>query len=178
MLPDPARGIARGPHAPGLLAGGRDRNCVSRTALAAACGSGVGPSLLRRGSFDSSPLLGSWPRPRGPCLCNAPTEAEFTPLGTRCERMYARALEAARCQDFEAGRTAFEELLEEFPGMCKAWVSYAQMEKRATRRGGRKSSRERWESVRQVLQRGMTFNPRSACLAQLLDFFVREVLNG
>lgn len=83
-------------------------------------------------------------------------------VGSRCDRMYGRALEAARSQDFEVSKDAFEELLKEYPGMCKAWVSYAQMVKRCNKQ----DPQVRWERVRQVLQRGMTFNPHSACLAQ------------
>lgn len=58
----------------------------------------------------------------------------------------------------------FEGLLTRQPGMCKAWVSYAQMEKRSRATSGR--GEERWQHCRSVLQRGLAANPTSACLVQ------------
>lgn len=107
-----------------------------------------------------TPLGGLW-RFIG-AACTGPEQDEHSLLGSRCDRLYGRALQAARSQDFEVGRDAFEELLEEYPGMCKGWVSYAQMVKRCDKF----DAHRRWERARQVLQRGMKFNPRSGCLAQ------------
>lgn len=58
---------------------------------------------------------------------------------------------------------------------CKAWVSYAQMEKRCALVGGHSASHEaavvgskdRFQRCRTVLQRGLTINPNSACLVQV-----------
>jgi hypothetical protein len=55
---------------------------------------------------------------------------------------------------------------------CKAWVSYAQMEKRHAH----PSSVERFERCRAVLQRGLTRNPTSACLVQV-GVVIRLVLS-
>ena len=60
-------------------------------------------------------------------------------------------------------RRAFEGLLTRQPSMCKAWVSYAQMEKRSHVGRGE----ERWQRCRSVLQRGLAANPTSACLVQV-----------
>lgn len=49
--------------------------------------------------------------------------------------------------------------------MCKAWVSYAQMEKRCARAPD-SGCTDRWARCRQVLQRGLTANPSSSCLIQ------------
>ncbi|KAI8474688.1 MAG: hypothetical protein J3K34DRAFT_517996 [Monoraphidium minutum] len=75
---------------------------------------------------------------------------------------YASALELSRQQQYGAARDAFEELLRAHPDMCKGWVSYAQMEKRV----GRLGDPQRLYVARYILQRGLTVNPGSACLAQ------------
>jgi hypothetical protein len=63
---------------------------------------------------------------------------------------YEAALELSRQQRYGAAREAFEALVREHPGMCKAWVSYAQMEKRI----GRTGEPERLHIARYILQRG------------------------
>ncbi|KIZ02203.1 hypothetical protein MNEG_5750 [Monoraphidium neglectum] len=78
------------------------------------------------------------------------------------DRAYEAALELSRQQQHGAAREAFEELLRAHPNMCKAWVSYAQMEKRI----GRLGDPQRLHIARFVLQRGLSSNPDSACLAQ------------
>uniref|UniRef100_A0A7S0WIG4 Tetratricopeptide repeat protein n=1 Tax=Chlamydomonas leiostraca TaxID=1034604 RepID=A0A7S0WIG4_9CHLO len=77
------------------------------------------------------------------------------------QRLYDSALEYARRNRFKTARSVFNKLLlEEDPHMCCAWVSWAQMEKRAN------TGPERWDRCREVLQRGLTINPKSACLIQ------------
>ncbi|GBF90047.1 hypothetical protein Rsub_02755 [Raphidocelis subcapitata] len=75
---------------------------------------------------------------------------------------YAVALELARAERYGAARDAFEALVRAHPHCCKAWVSYAQMEKRV----GRNGEPERLQIARYILQRGLSSNPDSACLAQ------------
>lgn len=76
--------------------------------------------------------------------------------------LYECALDLARVEEYRAARKVFEALLVRYPNMCKAWVSYAQMEKRSTKH----LTMERFERCRLVLQRGLQLNPTSACLAQ------------
>lgn len=78
------------------------------------------------------------------------------------ESLYSLALHLARGENYQGARDAFEVLLLQYPHMCKAWVSYAQVERRL----GRISDPNRFEAARQVLQRGLQLNPGSACLAQ------------
>ncbi|GLC54770.1 hypothetical protein PLESTB_000904100 [Pleodorina starrii] len=59
-------------------------------------------------------------------------------------------------------RRTFEHLLTQQPSLCKAWVSWAQMEKRCHR----SNQSERWHRCREVLQRGLELNPSSSCLIQ------------
>ncbi|EFJ50551.1 hypothetical protein VOLCADRAFT_88469 [Volvox carteri f. nagariensis] len=59
-------------------------------------------------------------------------------------------------------RSTFEHLLHRQPSLCKAWVSWAQMEKRCHRF----NQSERWHRCRAVLQRGLELNPSSSCLIQ------------
>ncbi|GIL47759.1 hypothetical protein Vafri_3943 [Volvox africanus] len=75
---------------------------------------------------------------------------------------YEQALEYARLEAYEDARSAFEHLLNRQPSFCKAWVSWAQMEKRCCRY----NQSERWHRCRAVLQRGLELNPSSSCLIQ------------
>jgi hypothetical protein len=51
---------------------------------------------------------------------------------------------------------------------CKAWVSYAQMEKRwASSLTPHIGAAQRFDRCRAVLQRGLLHNPTSACLVQV-----------
>eukprot|EP00879_Flechtneria_rotunda_P021515 GHRR01022676.1.p1 GENE.GHRR01022676.1~~GHRR01022676.1.p1 ORF type:complete len:140 (+),score=15.73 GHRR01022676.1:193-612(+) len=72
-------------------------------------------------------------------------------------------LELSRQEHYHQAREAFEALLEQHPRLCKAWVSYAQMERRL----GRTHDPLRMEVARQILQRGLQRNPDSGCLAQV-----------
>jgi ferric-dicitrate binding protein FerR (iron transport regulator) len=63
---------------------------------------------------------------------------------------YEAALELSRAQQYAAARAAFEALVRAHPNMCKAWVSYAQMEKRI----GRLGDPQRLDIARFILQRG------------------------
>eukprot|EP00877_Chromochloris_zofingiensis_P006341 jgi/Chrzof1/1960/Cz10g28010.t1 len=78
------------------------------------------------------------------------------------QQLYDYALKLSREEDYKGARQAFEVLLRRYPFLCKAWVSYAQMEKRI----GRRSDPDRMEACRVILQRGLQLNPSSACLAQ------------
>jgi tetratricopeptide (TPR) repeat protein len=76
--------------------------------------------------------------------------------------LYEYALDLARQEKYDQARTAFEELLEQHPQMCKVWVSYAQMERRLSRT----HDPLRLQVARQILQKGLQMNPDSGCLAQ------------
>lgn len=76
------------------------------------------------------------------------------------DELYGSALELARKQLYNEARDTFETLLSQHPHLCKAWVSYAQMEKRMNKH------RPPYGQCREILQRGMLYNPSSACLAQ------------
>jgi hypothetical protein len=41
--------------------------------------------------------------------------------------MYSRALQFARQEDFDKATLCFEGLLADYPDICTAWVSYAQV---------------------------------------------------
>ncbi|KAL3149125.1 hypothetical protein ABBQ32_001964 [Trebouxia sp. C0010 RCD-2024] len=76
--------------------------------------------------------------------------------------LYTQALQLARQQDQEAAaRTAFEICCTTHPDHTKAWVSWAQFEKRV-----KKDQQERFHSCRQVLQQGLSINRTSAALIQ------------
>jgi hypothetical protein len=76
--------------------------------------------------------------------------------------MYSEALELARAEEYTAARAAFESTVAACPCWPKPWVSYAQMEKRASRL----VAEERWQRCRQVLQRGLLLTPSSAQILQ------------
>lgn len=77
----------------------------------------------------------------------------------RCTFWYSRALQLAREEDYAGARAVFAALTSEYPDFYKAWVSWAQMEKRS-------NPDERFMRCREVLQRGLTSNPQSAALIQ------------
>eukprot|EP00775_Hariotina_reticulata_P002867 gene2867-3159_t len=76
--------------------------------------------------------------------------------------LYEHALELSRQEQYEEARAVFEDLLRQYPSMCKAWVSYAQMERRL----GRIADPFHFHMARQILQKGLQLNPDSGCLAQ------------
>ena len=76
-------------------------------------------------------------------------------------REYERALTLARLERYDEAREKFADFLSQKPDCCKAWVSWAQMEKRAESRGHGSSQRPR-----EILQKGLTHNKNSACLIQ------------
>lgn len=76
----------------------------------------------------------------------------------------SKALDFARMDEFEVASRHFEGLLLSYPQICKMWVAYAQMEKR---RGRMQADNDAaYHRARSILQRGMTYNPTSACIAQ------------
>lgn len=106
------------------------------------------------GSFGRHPGRNSGPRPAqagvhglepGPSL-----------------RLFKEARRHAQRKQYEEGRLAFEELLSREPNLCKGWVSYAQMEKRFCK----DNDDMVFTKAKKILQRAMTINPNSACLAQ------------
>lgn len=123
--------------------------------------------------------LGSSRRVTGPFAAPAPLPCQQQTTGNKawaqqedarqprgfqtCQQdMYERALELSRQEKYDQARVAFEQLVQQHPTFCKAWVSYAQME----RRMGRISDPLRLAVARQILQRGLATNPDSGCLAQ------------
>lgn len=76
--------------------------------------------------------------------------------------LYEAALLYARSGEYRASRVLFERLLRQQPDSCKAWVSFAMMEKRCAS----SSASERFAKCRAVLQRGLQLNPDAACLVQ------------
>ena len=92
----------------------------------------------------------------------------------------SRALHLARAQQFAPARQAFQSLLEESPGDVKAWISWAQMEKRGERACG---DSDKYPRCRLVLQRALTHNlqnlPGAAQLCQAWGLLeVRLCLHG
>ncbi|BDA42044.1 probable protein high chlorophyll fluorescent 107 [Coccomyxa sp. Obi] len=81
---------------------------------------------------------------------------------TRCSALYAAALQLARSQDYVRARDAFQRCVELCPDFTKAWVSWAQLEKRVKLGDGV----DHVERCRCVLQRGLTLNPKNASLCQ------------
>lgn len=75
--------------------------------------------------------------------------------------LYHKALDLAREEQFTKAREAFRELTTTFPAFDKAWVSWAQMEKRCSGQ-----TTQRFHHCREVLQRGLTMNPGSIKLVQ------------
>ena len=77
----------------------------------------------------------------------------------------ARALTERCCclQDYVRARDAFQRCVELCPDFTKAWVSWAQLEKRVRLGDGV----DHVERCRCVLQRGLTLNPKNASLCQV-----------
>jgi len=90
--------------------------------------------------------------PRGGfCIPRAVTQAYTSSR----EELYEEALQHTRIQQYDRARRSFQNCVAVWPDFCRAWVSYAQMEKKFSR-----------EDCRQVLQLGLKLNPRSDCLLQ------------
>lgn len=75
------------------------------------------------------------------------------------DSMLLTAVTHAKANEFEAARASFQRLTEVHPHACKAYVSWAQMEKRMM-------DDMRFLRCRNVLQAGTARNPDSACLIQ------------
>jgi len=90
------------------------------------------------------------------------TLPELHQIDPRGALWYHRALELARKQQYEKSRRVFQAISQAYPNLCRAWVSWAQMEKKA----GADSTVLDYEGCRAVLQRGLQLNPRSSCLCQ------------
>lgn len=71
----------------------------------------------------------------------------------------------ARDEEYEAARAVFEQVVAIYPELTKAWVSYAQMEKRVGKCAGMQGV-QRFNRCREVLQRAMTIHPTSPELTQ------------
>mmetsp|Transcript_26711 Transcript_26711/g.58155 ORF Transcript_26711/g.58155 Transcript_26711/m.58155 type:complete len:231 (-) Transcript_26711:231-923(-) len=84
------------------------------------------------------------------------------------EQLYEKALEYTRHQRYAQARRTFQQCVAGSPDFCRAWVSYAQMEKKCNNR----------ESCREVLQLGLKLNPRSACLLQAWGLHELQEGNG
>ncbi|KAK9860424.1 hypothetical protein WJX84_011109 [Apatococcus fuscideae] len=82
----------------------------------------------------------------------------------RCSALYAEALKYARSQTFERARDAFADCVASCPSLVKAYISWAQMEKRSRTAGEQDDAH--LHRARVVLQRGLTRNPYSASLCQ------------
>lgn len=80
----------------------------------------------------------------------------------RCRFLYERALRFARHQNHKAARRAFQTCIAVIPDFSKAWVSWAQMEKRAVVEG----QGDNIERCRRILQQGLALNPRDAKIMQ------------
>ncbi|KAK9785340.1 hypothetical protein WJX73_004675 [Symbiochloris irregularis] len=82
--------------------------------------------------------------------------------GARSALLFSRALQLARTQDFEAAREAFQECVMSCPTHAKAWISWAQMEKRQKTA----IANDHYRRCQGVLQQGLLANPDSAKLCQ------------
>ncbi|KAL6748628.1 hypothetical protein V8C86DRAFT_2873193 [Haematococcus lacustris] len=78
---------------------------------------------------------------------------------------YQRALEATRAQDYETATSAFESFLSREPQHAKAWVSFAQMQRK---RLGCLGPSAADDACRSVLQRAMASAPDSGQVVQAL----------
>lgn len=120
------------------------------------------PSIRQQGSVG----LNVVPRPRQTTVSRVWAQQEDPRyervLGASRQDMYEHALELSRQEKYDQAREAFERLLQQHPSFCKAWVSYAQMERRMSRI----ADPLRLAVARQILQRGLSTNPDSGCLAQ------------
>jgi len=104
--------------------------------------------------------------PRGGfCIPRAVTQA-YTSSPSR-EKLYEEALQHTRIQQYDHARRSFQNCVAVWPDFCRAWVSYAQMEKKFSR-----------EDCRQVLQLGLKLNPRSDCLLQAWGLLELQEGNG
>mmetsp|Transcript_35129 Transcript_35129/g.59125 ORF Transcript_35129/g.59125 Transcript_35129/m.59125 type:complete len:242 (+) Transcript_35129:3-728(+) len=102
--------------------------------------------------------------PRGGfCIPRAVTQAYTSSR----EELYEEALQHTRIQQYDRARRSFQNCVAVWPDFCRAWVSYAQMEKKFSR-----------EDCRQVLQLGLKLNPRSDCLLQAWGLLELQEGNG
>lgn len=79
---------------------------------------------------------------------------------THCLDGYQKALFHARQRNYECSRQAFETYLQKSPHHCKAWISFAQMERQTNR-----------ARCSYVLRKGLRENPDSACILQALGLY-------
>jgi tetratricopeptide (TPR) repeat protein len=80
----------------------------------------------------------------------------------RCRFLYEKALRFARHQNHKAARRAFQTCIAVIPDFSKAWVSWAQMEKRTVAEG----QGDGIERCRRILQQGLALNPTDAKILQ------------
>ncbi|KAF5834089.1 hypothetical protein DUNSADRAFT_9403 [Dunaliella salina] len=91
------------------------------------------------------------------------TSAPFYVRRNPCKPDYEHVLEDARAKrTYEIAKAKFESYLQENPRECKAWVSYAMMEKR----NNPHSPEAQHKACRAILQRGLALNPTSTCIIQ------------
>jgi len=81
---------------------------------------------------------------------------------------YDTALGLARGEDWTAARRVFQATTEIYPNLCRAWVSWAQMEKKAGAALDEETGlvHPDFGACRVILQRGLERNPNSSCLCQ------------
>ncbi|KAL4431107.1 hypothetical protein ABPG75_006363 [Micractinium tetrahymenae] len=118
--------------------------------LAVTAAAASGPSSGGSGLGGSPPPSTSFARRRPP------------PPPQRAAALYSAALDLARSEQFDRARRVFQAAVTADPCLLKAWVSWAQMEKRSIPRG----DDGRWDACRTVLQRGLLVNPNAPPLLQ------------
>jgi len=80
--------------------------------------------------------------------------------------LYGRALDLARRERWEMARRVFRLTTSLYPDLCRAWVSWAQMEKRAGAAMEEDRSVLDFTACRAILKKGLELNPQSSCLIQ------------
>lgn len=80
----------------------------------------------------------------------------------RCRFLYEKGLRFARHQNYKGARRAFQNCIAVIPEFSKAWVSWAQMEKRTVVEG----REDNIERCRKILQQGLSLNPTDAKILQ------------
>uniref|UniRef100_A0A061RIW5 Uncharacterized protein n=1 Tax=Tetraselmis sp. GSL018 TaxID=582737 RepID=A0A061RIW5_9CHLO len=81
---------------------------------------------------------------------------------------YSTALQLARQERWEYARRVFSATVQRYPNLCRAWVSWSQMEKKAgaVRDDNGSIVELDFDSCRRILQCGLEVNPTSSCLCQ------------
>lgn len=98
-------------------------------------------------------------------------EASGTGLDSR-DQLYNEALRLARTQEFETANSSFEALVTKYPDHTKAWISYAQLQKKRFKQVGPAIG---CTACKEVLERAFAVNPSNGKIVQALGLIEMQM---